>query len=349
MKVHSTFSPKYRMLMPRLLRILCVFCYSLTLCFLAQSQTAITAYSTTTVNPVNSQYIAFAPSDASNDINASTQYFVNYGTGNDFILNGYTIGGNAFNNFLTPDTLIIQRTDGGRFVNIWYTFGGIQNNDATGLDSLNLDGLEVDDADAIYRTGSLITGYDNILVNEDDQANGSIQAQIERVDVIWYTGIVTCEPENAVFPVIERGGNDEIKIAAITALDANGNPSAYSSMVNIEDSDWPGSGNSFNNYLILRRQTVGQDPLPLLNIGTIAGQTAQIIQGVGVSFSELGISSNQVVYGYSLFAFDTNATDHTLTRHQYIPYKYYCRQFGLRLGGGCISSGLVQMNVLPQQ
>jgi len=285
--------------------ILFMIVFSVIMPSIGYSQTAITAYSTTTINPPNTSYTAISPSDADNDIDASTSYIVNYGTGNDFILNGYTIGGNSFNNFLQPDTLIIQRTDGGRFVNIWYTLNSIDNN-LFSDDELNLDGVEVEDADAIYQTGSLITGYDNILVNTDDEASGSIQAQIERVDIIWYTGIVTCEPDNAVFPVIERGGNDEIKIAAITALDGSGNPSAYSTMVDIEDSDWPGIGNSFNNYLILRRQTVGQNPLPLINIGTIAGQTAQTIQGVGVSFTELGIAANQVVYGYSIFASDTN-------------------------------------------
>ncbi len=318
----------------RLFRIFYVFCIVIMMHLSASGQSAITAYSTTTINPANTQYTAFSPSDASNDINSSTQYLVNYGTGDDFILSGYTISGSSYNNFLQPDTLIIQRTDGGRFVNIWYTLNGIQNNDASGFDSLNLDGVEVEDADAIYQTGSLITGYDNILVNDDNQADGSIQAQTERVDVIWYTGIVTCEPDNAVFPVIERGGNDEIKIAAITALDGSGMPSAYSSMVDIEDSDWPGTGNSFDNYLILRRQTVGQNPLPLLNIGTIAGQTAQIIQGVGVSFTELGISANQVIYGYSLFAFDTNATDHTLSDINTFPDNTTAADSGIDLVAG---------------
>ncbi|KYG84092.1 hypothetical protein AWW67_02985 [Roseivirga seohaensis] len=314
--------------MPKLLKVFLVLCLIVCSNQKLFGQTAITAYSTTTVNPANTSYTATAPSDASNNINASTSYTVNYGTGNDFILNGYTIGGSSYNNFLQPDTLIIQRTDGGRFVNIWYTLNNLTAN------TVSLDGLEVDDADAIYQTGSLITGYDNILVNTDDEASGSIQAQIERVDVIWYTGIVTCEPNNAVFPVIERGGNDEIKIAAITALDGNGNPSAYSNMVNIEDSDWPGTGNSFNNYLILRRQTVGQNPLPLINIGTFAGQSAQTIQGVGVSFTELGISANQVVYGYSIFAFDTNATDHTLTDINTFPTNTTALNSGLDLVAG---------------
>ena len=321
-------SPKHVALMPKLLKVLLVMCLIVCSNQIVLAQSAITAYSTTTVNPANTSYTATSPSDAANNISASTSYTVNFGTGNDFILNGYTISGSSFNNFLQPDTLILQRTDGGRFVNIWYTLNALTAN------TVSLDGLQVDDADEIYKTGSLITGYDNILVNEDDEASGSIQAQIERVDIIWYTGIVTCEPDNAVFPVIERGGNDEIKIAAITALDGSGNPSAYSAMVNIEDTDWPGTGNSFNNYLILRRQTVGQNPLPLINIGTLVPQSAQTIQGVGVSFTELGIAANQVVYGYSIFAFDTNATDHTLSDINTFPTNTTALNSGLDLVAG---------------
>ena len=105
-----------------------------------------------------------------------------------------------------------------------------------------------------------------------------------------------------------RHGNDEIKVAAILSLDSNNEPASYSNMVDIEDADWPQTGQSFNNYLILRRQTVGQDPLPLINIGTFTNQSAQTVQGVVVGFDELNISANQIVYGYSIFASDVDDT-----------------------------------------
>jgi hypothetical protein len=59
----------------------------------------------------------------------------------------------------------------------------------------------VADADAIYESGVLNVGYDNILVNDDDQ--NTIQAQVERLDIIWYGGIATCSPTTAVSPIIE--------------------------------------------------------------------------------------------------------------------------------------------------
>ncbi|WP_420384831.1 T9SS type A sorting domain-containing protein [Roseivirga sp.] len=310
-----------------------------------KAQTAISSYNVTVVNPPNSTYSATAPSDAGNDINPGQTYDVSFGQGNDYTLNSYTIGGTTYSNFLEPDTLILQRTDGGRFVNIWYTLIDIDIPLLFGDTELILDGQEVDDADAIYQTGSLISGYDNILVNVDNQASGSIQAQVERVDAIWYTGIVSCAPSNAVFPVIERGGNDSIKIAAITALDSEGNPSAYSDLIEIIDSDWPGTGLSYDDFLILRRQTVGQNPLPLLNTGVIAGQSAQVIQGVAVSFSELGISAGQVIYGYSLFAYDTDDVSHDLTDISTFPTTTTAAASGLDLVAG-VSAAVSSDNCL---
>ena len=300
--------------------------------FFAYGQTTISTINTTTTSGTSSNYTATSPSDARNTITANTSYKVNHGTGNNVKVSSYVVGGTTYDNFLEPDTLIIRRTDGGRFVNIWYTMS--QLNTVPTPDELDLDADKVSDADALYQTGAINAGYDNILVNVDNQASGSIQAQVERIDVIWYSGLVSCAPANSVFPIIERGGNDEIKIAAITGLDANGDPSSYTSMVDIEDSDWPGSGISNDDYMVLRRQVVGQNPLPLINVGVIAGQSAQIVQGVAVSFSELGISSGDVVYGYSIFAFDVNDVSHTLTDITTFPTNTTAANSGLDLVAG---------------
>lgn len=273
---------------------------------MVNAQSPITTINVASSAAPDSQYNQTAPSDAGNNISSGVTYTVRNGQGNDLTVTSYVVGGITYDNFLVPDTVAIRRTDGSRFINIWYSL--IQINTGPNPDQLDLDPRAVADADLIYQTRNINAGYDNILVNDDDLASGSIQAQTERVDIIWRTGIVTCEPDNAVFPVVERGGNDNIRVAAITSLDANGDPNGYSPTVLISSSDWTGTGQTFNNYLILRRQTLGQNPLPLLNIGTIAGQTAQTVQGVAVSFSELDIMPNQVVYGYSIFASDTDET-----------------------------------------
>jgi hypothetical protein len=297
---------------------------------------------------VTSSTTVTAPSDAINDIDANQSYEINYGTGDNLKIASYTAASIVYDNFVLPDILVIRRTDNQPFVNIWYTLNFLNSSPY----QADLDADEVSDADAIYQSGILNAGYDNILVNDDDEGQNTIQAQVERLDVIWYGGIVTCSPSTAVFPIIERGGNDQIKIAAITALDVNGDPSSYGAMVDIEDSDWPdptnagiNGGRQFSDFLILRRQAVDADPIPIANIGVIFSQPAQSLQGVAVPFSTLGITANQVIYGFSLFAFDTNATDHTLTDISTFPTDTKASDSGLDLVAG-LSAGVSSDNCL---
>ena len=300
----------------------------LVLCQSISAQTTITAIATTSTGASSSNYTVTSPSNTGNDIDASEVFTVNYGQGNNIAVTSYTVNGigTVFSNFLRPDTLVLnRRVVSDRLVNIWYVLeAGDEISDNAGTigdpDIVNMDADEVADADAIYLSGTINNGYDNILVNVDDLAQGSIQVETERVDIIWYQGIQSSEPDNAVFPVIERGGNDNIAVAAITSLNTDGTPASYGTLIGIPETFWPGGTNgvSFDDYLILRRETAGSDPLPLLNIGPIAGQSAQLVQGVAISFTELGISANQSVFGYSIFPADvvsgfTTGTNDVLT------------------------------------
>ena len=271
--------------------------------FVSSAQQTISSITVSTATATSSTVNTTSPSDAGNNIVPSSSYNLLYGQGNDISVASYTVASTTYDRFLRPDTLILnRRLASDRLVNIWYTISGI--NTTPTPDEISINPTPTTDADAIYLTGTLNAGYDNILVNDDDLAGGSIQVETERVDVIWYQGIQTSSPSTAVFPVIERGGNDNIAIAAITSLNTDGTPASYGTLVGIPETFWPGTGQTYNNYLILRRETAGTEPIPLLNIGTLAGQSAQVVQGVAVSFSTLGISANQSVYGYSLFSAD---------------------------------------------
>ncbi len=288
-----------------------------------QGQTVISTITTSSSSATPSTVLRTSPSDAGNGILASTNYNLLYGQGNDISVASYTVSATTYDRFLRPDTLVLnRRLSSDRLVNIWYTITAIDT--GTDPDEIDIDPTPAIDADAIYLTGTLNAGYDNILVNEDDLAGGSIQVETERVDVIWYQGIQTSSPTTAVFPVIERGGNDNIAIAAITSLNTDGTPASYGTLIGIPETFWPGTGSTFDNYLILRRETAGVEPIPLLNIGTIVPQAAQTVQGVAVSFSELGISANQSIFGNSLFSADvcsgfvTNTNDVLTTGAQTI-------------------------------
>ncbi len=271
-------------------------------------QTGISTITTTTTSGSSSSNAPVIPSDAGNSLtdDRGETITVNYGQGNNVKVSSYTVSGTVYDRFLTPDTLILNRaTASDRLVNIWYTLNSaIVDNTPPTNNIANIDSDEASDADAIYLTGNLNAGYDNILVNVDPVGGGIIEVETERVDVIWFSGIQTSEPDNAVFPVIERGGNDNIAVAAITGLNTDGTPSSYGTLIGIPENGWPGTGSTFNNYLVLRRETAGSTPLPLLPIGTFEGQSAQTIQGVAVSFTELGVSANQSIFGYSIFSAD---------------------------------------------
>jgi len=265
-------------------------------------QTGIATISTTTTagaGATANDYTDFAPSDASGSINDNEEYSMFFGIGNNLFVSSYTVSGNpdVFDRFVKPDTLIIRRVDAGTQLVIFYEFDNVDNGPTP--NTIDIDPDIVLDEEGLYRSDLLNAGYDNILVN--DATNF---ANVERVDVIWYTGILTSTPGNAMIPLVDRGGgNDNFKIAAITGLDVNGVLSAYSSVVDIVSGDFINTSPAINhNSLVMRRQDISSNPLPQTTLST------QQIEGVAVSFTELGISANQIIYGYSIFASDVTAT-----------------------------------------
>ncbi|MBO3698908.1 hypothetical protein [Roseivirga sp. E12] len=272
------------------------------------AQTTITTISISNTAATDSDASVTSPSDATINIDASTLYTVNYGRGNQVAVTSYISGGLTYSNFVSPDTLVLRRVSSSRRVNIWYEDSGIDN---VG-DVITIDPEEVAEADAIYLSRTLNAGYDNILVNDDDLSSSSISVETERVDVIWYSGIQTAIPAQAIFPIIERGGNDNIIVAPILSLDSNGDPASYGTAIGIGETFWPGTGQTYTDYVIFRRETVGVAPIPLLDI------TSQVVQGVGVSFSDMGVAADQSIFGYSIFPADiadefTTNTDDVIT------------------------------------
>jgi hypothetical protein len=83
----------------------------------------------------------------------------------------------------------------------------------------------------------------------------------------------------------------------------------------------------------------------MANISVIFGQSAQSLQGVAISFLTLGVTDNQVIYGFALFAFDTNTGSHTLTDISTFPTNTQAGDSGLDLVTG-LSAGMGSDNCL---
>jgi len=167
-------------------------------------QTGIATISTTTTagaGATANDYTDFAPSDASGSINDNEEYSMFFGIGNNLFVSSYTVSGNpdVFDRFVKPDTLIIRRVDAGTQLVIFYEFDNVDNGPTP--NTIDIDPDIVLDEEGLYRSDLLNAGYDNILVN--DATNF---ANVERVDVIWYTGILTSTPGNAMIPLVDRGG-----------------------------------------------------------------------------------------------------------------------------------------------
>ncbi|MFY0593161.1 T9SS type A sorting domain-containing protein [Roseivirga sp.] len=266
-------------------------------CF-GQTPIASASFSTTTTGLTTSSYTVSSPSDASGGILASTSYLVRYGEVQNQFITDYTVGGTLYDNFVLPDTLIIRRTDAGRQLIIFYEYDRTETGPTP--DEIFLDPEQQDNEEGLYLSGLSNAGYDNILTN-----NSTNFANVERIDILYYTGVVTSSPTTAVFPIIERGGNDDIRVAAVRGLDANGDPNDYYPTVvrvsNDGTTDWGNLGQSHIS-LVMRRQDATSNPIPVQVLGS------QNIHGSAIAFDEFGIAADDIVYGYSIFADDVTVT-----------------------------------------
>lgn len=264
------------------------------------AQTPITSatFNNVTTGLTTSSYVATSPSDASGGITVSTSYTVSYGQTQNQFISDYTVSGGTFNNFVLPDTLIIRRTDSGRQLIIFYEYNSIDT--GPDPDEIILNPEQQDNEDALYLSGLSNVGYDNLLTN-----NATNFANVERIDIIYFSGVVTSSPSTAVFPIVERGGNDDIRVAAIRGLDSNGDPNDYYPTVirvsNDGTTDWGNLGQTHVS-LVMRRQDATSNPIPVQVLGT------QNIHGSAIAFSEFGVAADEIVYGYSMFADDVTVT-----------------------------------------
>lgn len=101
------------------------FLLMLTLTTTLKAQADITAITTTTVAGTSTSNLnVIIPSDALQSLtdDRGEEITVNYGQGNNLRVVSYTVGGNTFDNFLAPDTLVLNRAvPSDRLVNIWLT------------------------------------------------------------------------------------------------------------------------------------------------------------------------------------------------------------------------------------
>jgi hypothetical protein len=251
--------------------------------FMSTAQTAITAVTTGTSTAASTNTYA----------NGGNTYNWGISPNNTIVsLNGFTAGGFSYTYaaFLNG-TVKLRRVNNagtsGNYTLIWA--------EATGsAPTFNMFPEYQNEMELFFDNRVYNKGTDNFFDNTSANSNN-----IERLDWIISSGFNNSQPTKVGFAVFERGAtaaHDPFCIAAVTAVDGSGNPTAYSNTIVRVVAGGYGDPGPNVTYRILKAAY----PTDLLD----AGSNTQNRGGVIISLANLGIAANQTIYGYSLFAND---------------------------------------------
>ncbi len=247
----------------------------------------------------------------------------NWGTGLNQILTGVSFGGESYSyNAVKADTIAVRRVNNSNTSGERCTLYAAEFSDANGVVTLAPD-LPVSDgicnytsllSEGIVNRGTLDIFTNNSLIADRTYTNNNI----ERLDFLFSSGVSTPaqDLDKAGHVVLEKSGNNPVKIAAVLSVDSAGNPTAYGDLVTI---------NIFESAdtQALRFGQVQQVLADNAFLSTIEGEDAgnpvkqgqlqEVLGAAFVSVEDLGLSAQQTYFGFSLFATDVDASVHNLT------------------------------------
>lgn len=220
---------------------------------------------------------------------------------------GYTFDGgrNAVTTFTTPtstygvssqaDNVFVRRNSvNANQSSVWYTSSGV---------GTNLSGPHDSTYGQLLTSNNLFAGSDNTFANGTLNTTGNI----ERLDFTWNSGLTVTDA--LAFAVFDRGAvgvHDSFAIAAVTAVDASGNPTAYGTLLKVA-AGWGGTANPLAdfNYRLFRYSNGNN-----LSASTANSEVgAQGIGGIVLTPADLGLAVGTKIYGYSLMAMDVTGTN----------------------------------------
>jgi hypothetical protein len=182
--------------------------------------------------------------------------------------------------------------------NFWATHSSVPAAGATS-GTFNFTAPEVLSPEDAFLLNNITSGYDNIFENTINNLHAS---NIERLDFIipeGLKGVSQPDLDNSGVAIFDRGVGDPFKIAAITAVNALNEPTAFGTLVPVAAANFGPSllASSFDFCIITR------DP-KYYNQSRPSSPDIQNLRGVYISIASLGLAVNQYFYGYSLFAND---------------------------------------------
>lgn len=259
------------------------------------------------------------PGGGSSGFNAGTNFTLNYNGAVDSILS-YAVGEVVYKPLEYAGEITTTLV---RVPNPAYTGSSANNNNivysrlgASSGTTYDLNAPFIGDEQAVFNANNINTGTDNLFGNTAD-GNGN-NNNVERLDVVFRDGLVATPA--LAFCVFERGAptvHDPFGIAAITAVDSAGRPTAYGPLIRF------GAGSAYGtygepallpattNWLVTRNPVANQgalatSPSAVVNNQAIGGVTVAVV-GAPAN-NALGIAEGATIYGYSLFGGDVTGT-----------------------------------------
>ena len=244
---------------------------------------------------------------------SGTQYNMNFNSGsqNNLQIQGFETGTNVYDFIQLAQRINIMRVDS--------SVTGTHNIVFFEVDSLSGTNLNVKPSLVETMINSLRSdlanrGADNVFANEGD-GNGN-NNNIERIDYIFNAGFPYYNfTDQRGFLVMDRGGNDRFKIAVVLAVDSNDIPTQFSHPVSVSDTNWGSSGISMHTLVMRGYTEEGGDVLhPSADVST------QPLSGVFLSWDQFGLTTNDMVYGYSLAGNDVTTNGAYWTQYTNAAY-----------------------------
>lgn len=172
---------------------------------------------------------------------------------------------------------------------------------------------EVGDIAQAMLSNIINRGIDNVFNNVSEVPVGGTGQEtgnnIERIDyIITAPGISVpiADQGDVGFLILERGGNDAFRIAAITALDGAGNPAAYGPLVDVNTGTWGASNDVQVASAVMRWDNLADLTAPRFRPSHLVA--TQPVRGIFFPVNSLVTAPDNAnpIFGYSLFAVDVN-------------------------------------------
>lgn len=233
-----------------------------------------------------------------NDYSSSTTYNLSFGTTGDEVVGIFYQSGIPWDQHRLGnppyDRVVINRVD---------------NTNVTGNNKQTMffqQGVNIRKFEATY-TGTMENalnsrtinrGMDNAFANSGSETMNNV----ERIDMILDAGYAATNPTKRGILILERGGNDDFKVAAIKSLDNSGNPSSYGTLYTVDASaDMGNTGLTYETSVFQINSSSLLKPDQILS--------TQNIYGVFLTLDQLNILGSETIYGISIFPADVNSTN----------------------------------------